>query len=382
MSHSRQLHIENKKKYKELRKIGFAENRESTQKLVGNTAINGWIHDPEAGKQFSVEDNPFPFLFVDLTYRCNMTCNVCYNPVRPIPDMTLEYFTEAISRLPNKIEIRMLGGEPTIHKDFFEFVDTAFKHGHNVYVSSNGKKAASDDLWVKELKTLSNHYPGQKLKIHMDMSGGRAEAGFAGEGNKFYNIIHNEPAYEEKIQALEHYKKWRMGRVTVSAILIRDLNEGVIPDMFSIADMYPGIIREVAFRSQGRIGRYVGNAEPYVTNDWLRLMFEYKTIDRLDFKDVLMAGYMSKKCLGKNCCFHYRQDRKLTVSWLDFLCNTCWLRGQLMEKDFKVEYMFESLQVNDFNILDYSKSGIDQSDYEKAIEKRVYLDIQKNTASF
>lgn len=373
---------ENREKYKKLREIKIADNRESTAKLIGNQSVNGWIHDPEAGKQFSVENNPFPFLFVDLTYRCNMACNVCYNPVRPIADMTLEYFEEAVSRLPNPIEIRMLGGEPTIHRQFFEFVDTAFKHGHNVYVSSNGKKAANDISWVKELRTLSKKYPTQKLKMHMDMSGGKAEKGFAGEDNKFYHIIHNEPAYEEKVQALKHYAESGIGRVTISAILIRNLNESIIPDMFSIAEDHKRVVREVAFRSQGRIGRYVGNEEPYVTNDWIRLMFQYGMANKLNLSDVIMAGFMSEKCRGKNCCYHYRQDRKLTVSWLDFLCNTCWLRGQLLEKDFIVEYMFESLQVNDFNNLEYSKLDVTEKDFEDVINKQLYNDIKFNRSSF
>jgi len=374
---------DHKEKYKRLKKdINLVDNRLSTKDLVGNRSVNGWIHDPEAGKQFSIEENPFPFLFVDLTYRCNMSCNVCYNPVRPISDMTLEYFTEAVKKLPNPIEIRMLGGEPTIHRQFFDFVNTAFLYGHNVYVSSNGKKAANDINWTKELKLLSNKYPGQKLKIHMDMSGGKSEPGFAGENNKFYHIIHNEPAYEEKVQALKNYAAAGIGRVTISAILIRNLNESIIPDMFSIAEDHERIVREVAFRSQGRIGRYVGNEEPYVTNDWIRLMFKFGMASKLNLSDVIMSGFMSENCRGKNCCYHYRHDKKLTVSWLDFLCNTCWLRGQLLEKDFKVEYMFESLQVNDFNILEYSKLDATEKDFENVINKKIYDDIRSNVSSF
>ena len=59
------------------------------------------------------------------------------------------------------------------------------------------------------------------------------------------------------------------------------------------------------------------------------------------------------KKFRKNCCFHYAKTNKLSVFWLDFLNNTCWMRGQLREKDGnvipEVEYMFESLQANDVN---------------------------------
>jgi organic radical activating enzyme len=334
------------------------KNRISTRELVGSRAVNGWIHTPAAAKKFSVDENPFPILFVDLTYKCNMKCNVCYNPVRPIADMSLEYFREAVNRLPQPIEIRMLGGEPSLNKHFFEFVNMAFMAGHDVYVSTNGKLASKDKSWVKELRKVSKLHRPKKLKIHMDMSGGKSAHGFSGEDNKFYKIIHGEAAYEEKIQALHNFAEVGIGRITISAILIRNLNEGVIPDLFSIANDFKKIVREVAFRSQGRIGRYYGDEEPYLTNDWLRLMGQFGLMDKITFSDIIMAGFKSQKCNGKNCCFHFRENKQLTVSWLDFLCNTCWLRGQLLEQNFEIEYMFESLQINDYNKLEFGTEGL------------------------
>lgn len=339
-----------KKKLKEMRKSGVTIERESTSELNGKQSINGFMYSDESTKHFEIEKNPFPFLFVDLTYRCNMACNVCYNPIRPVPDMSIEYFDDIISRLPHPIEIRMLGGEPTIHPDFYKFLESTFKHGHSAYISSNGKSIAKDVNIAHEIKRITNKYSG-KLKWHMDMSGGKSEPGFAGENNKFYKLIHNEECYEEKILALKNLEKANIGRVTISGIIIRDLNEDIMPDLFSIAEDHKKIVREVAFRSQGKLGRFIGNAEPYLTNDWKRLMLKYELATVDDFGRVIMAGFMSEKCEGKNCCFHYKQNRKLAVSWLDFLCDTCWLRGQLNESTSKIEYMFENLQVNDFNKL-------------------------------
>jgi organic radical activating enzyme len=347
-----------------MKKSGLTVDRQSTEELAGLTAVNGWAYHDESTKQFPLSENPFPFVFVDLTYRCNMKCNICYNPVRPMPDMTLDYFTECIRQLPNPVEIRMLGGEPSIHPQFFDFVKTAFDFGHDVYVSSNGKVAAKDLNWCRELKSIERSSKN-KLKMHMDMSGGKAEPGFAGEDNKFYHIIHGEPCYDEKVQALRNYAEANIGRTTISAILVRNLNESVIPDMFSIADDHQKVVREVAFRSQGRIGRYVGNEEPYKTNDWIKLMMDSGAMSRADMSQVIMAGFMSKNCKGKNCCFHYKPNMRLSVSWLDFLADTCWLRGQIVEGTSNVEYMFESLQANDFNKLplDHSK----EEEYDQKI---------------
>lgn len=335
-------------KLKSMQRAGVTIERESTAELENGRSVNGWLYDDEAVKKFKVEENPFPFLFVDLTYRCNMACNICYNPVRPSPDLELAYFDDFVKRLPSKTEIRLIGGEPTIHPEFLDFVDTTLKYGHNVYVSSNGKKIADDVNFAKEIKKISSSYP-DKMRWHMDMSGGKSEPGFAGADNKFYNIIHGEPAYEEKIQCLENLREAGIGRVTLGSIIIRDLNEDTIPDMFSIAEDYQDIVREIAFRSQGRIGRFIGNEEPYYTNDWKRLLIEYNLVKPADFSNTVMAGYLDERCGGKNCCFHYKKDRRLSVSWIDFLCQSCWMRGQIVEGTDDIEYMFESLQVNDFN---------------------------------
>ena len=42
-------------------------------------------------------------------------------------------------------------------------------------------------------------------------------------------------------------------------------------------------------------------------------------ISAVDLSKVIMAGFMSKKCKGKNCCFHYSVNKQLSVFWLDFL---------------------------------------------------------------
>lgn len=89
-------------------------------------------------RQWTVEANPFSNLYVDLTERCNMACNYCCNPARQSPDLDLSYFTDVCRRLPRPVIWRFLGGEPTLHDNFFDFIDTAFAHGHRVQFNTNG----------------------------------------------------------------------------------------------------------------------------------------------------------------------------------------------------------------------------------------------------
>ncbi|MBC6415595.1 MAG: radical SAM protein [Bdellovibrionales bacterium] len=338
-------------------KIQLRHHRKATKEL-----FKGY-----RSKRIPVTKNSFPFVFVDLTYRCNMKCNVCYNPIRPMPDMSYEYFESALKKLPHPVEIRMLGGEPTLHKRFFDFCKVAFDHGHSVYVSSNGKRIAKSPQFVKELKKLllKRKDPKSKLKIHMDMSGGLQRA--------FYKKIHAEDVLETKLKALKALSSVDIGRVTVSAILIKNFNESVIGDLFKIAEKFPRTIREVAFRSQGDIGRFIPSESPYKTNEWLFLMQKLGYLKKKHFSEVIHAGFMDQKCEGKNCCYHFRYSRNLTVSFLEFLNEGCWQRGQLLENEYEIEYMFESLVANDSNHLKeeglLNEKDINQSILEEEKEK-------------
>lgn len=288
-------------------------------------------------KEFEFEENPFPYLYFDITYRCNMKCSVCYNPIKPIPDMNLETFEDQVSRLPTSIEIHLIGGEPTIHPDFFEFIKIVHKYGHDVYFSTNGVKFAQDLEFCKQLK---EHYSNGKIKIHLDVSGGY-------DLDVTKKIFGHERYHDIKMRCLENFVTAKVGRVTISMMLIRGLNEHVMGDMFKIAEKYNRAVREVSYRSQGDIGRYLDgrHAEPYQTNDWLRIMMEKGLTTSDDLSKVTMAGFLHFECQGKNCCYFYRKTPKLTVSWVSFGVSECWVCGQA--ENGKTMYMFESLARKD-----------------------------------
>ena len=340
---------ESLEKFKELKKDKERVIRRPTETLYGKPANGGnWRHDKSSVASWHVSQSEFPHLYVDATHSCNSKCNMCFNPDRPEPPLNLEYYEKCVSQLPTKTEIVLIGGEPTLHPRFFDVIRTTFKYGHGVYLSTNGKILSKNMDFARELKEVSKL---GKLRIHLDCSGGKAEPGFAGEGNKLYQIIHNEPVYEEKIQCLENLRELGIGRVTLSGVIIRKVNEGVLADLLSLADDYKEIIREVAFRSQGNVGRFIGNEKPYTTNEYLLMMFEKKLATKEQVSKVLVAGFLDKRCEGKHCCYYFQKRRGLVVSWTNFLCHACWKRGQLGEGTERVEHFFEYLESNDFNTL-------------------------------
>jgi sulfatase maturation enzyme AslB (radical SAM superfamily) len=155
--------------YKEAIRNKEVYERQDTSLLLGNIAKLGHAFTDESVLKFPIEENPFPFVFIDTTLRCNYSCNQCYNPVMPRPDMDVDSFKEVINRLPNPIEIRLLGGEPTLHKDFFEIINIIYDAGHSCYLSTNGYKIGEDIGFARELK---EHSKKGKMRIHMDFSCG------------------------------------------------------------------------------------------------------------------------------------------------------------------------------------------------------------------
>ena len=103
--------------------------------------------------EFDIENNPYDTIYVDLTYRCNMTCQFCYNPIRTLPDLDLNYFEDVCKKLPNKVLFRLLGGEPTLHKQFFEFIKIAHQYNHLVSIVTNGLKF-NNKQFVSDFKLL------------------------------------------------------------------------------------------------------------------------------------------------------------------------------------------------------------------------------------
>jgi organic radical activating enzyme len=349
MKQRTQLSKDTLDQYKDAVKNKQVHDRISTNKLIGQISKLGHVFNDESVKHFPVEENPFPWLFIDTTLRCNFSCNQCYNPVMPRPDIDVDSFEQVIKKLPNPVEVRLLGGEPSLHKDFHRIVDIVLDNGHSVYISTNGYNLGKNKEFASKLKEQSKK---GSMKIHIDFSCGLSE--------EMAEIIHaDRNSVKQKIAALEMATEVGLSRVTVSMVVTRSINEHLMGDLFKLADMYPKCIREIAYRSQGNVGRYLKDKDgndlaPYTTNEWLHLMLQSGLATTEDLSNVIMSGFIAgDKCKGKNCCFHYKKKHGLYVSWIDFLSNTCWMRGQLREKDGtvlpEVEYMFESLQVNDIN---------------------------------
>lgn len=289
--------------------------------------------------EYPVEANPFSSLGVDLTYRCNMSCTFCYNPIRALADMELPYFEEVCRRLPRCVHFKFLGGEPTLHPDLAGFIRAARIRKHEVTVLSNGRRYTDPDF-VKALSDLD-----ARFILGLSLDGGSSR-------DDVYNRINNEHCLGWKMKALETLDRHFTGRVEISAIIVRGLNEGVVPELLGLAERHPAIVRYIHFRTAARAGRWDVTA-PYTLEELMEVVRPYFT-----------TGQFQPQCLwethcapGQGCggCYRFRPTPRLQISLVEFAtprAASCPKRGKLVDRQFLVQSFFENIMHNSETLME------------------------------
>lgn len=281
-----------------------------------------------------VEQNPYMSIAVDLTYACNMACTFCYNPDRTIPEMDLDYFKQVCERLPDrKVLWKFLGGEPTLHPDFLEFIKTAYGRGDHVYFSSNGIKY-TDNRFMEELKALDLSFrPGLTLDCgcwHDDLA------------EKMYG--HGQTARAKK-EAFNNLVAYDFKNICLSAIIVRDLNERIIPEILFLAYKYPKNVKYIHFRSAAMVGDWEPTI-PYSMTELIDLIKPYFTED--EFQRRALGECQNET--HNDCCYRFRPRHHLQVSLIEFATEAstkCPHRGKLIDKDFTLERFFVNVIKSD-----------------------------------
>ena len=179
--------------------------------------------------EYDIERNPFSFLYVDMTYDCNMECEFCYNPVRTYSTLDIEWFEDVCARLPHPVNFRLLGGEPTLYPHLDRALDAATKHGHQAAIVTNGLRLASMS-YAKKLKKVLDRNP--TVNVSLSMNGGMHH-------DDWYIDIDGESRRKKKVKALENMLELGYRRLCINAIIVRGLNEGLVKEFYDKALQHP-----------------------------------------------------------------------------------------------------------------------------------------------
>jgi len=207
------------------------------------------------------EDNTFTDIVVDITHRCNMECKNCYLPNRVIPDMSLEKFKEFVKRVPvgpsnAQRMFRILGAEPTLHKDCIGFMKAILDAGHKCILLTNGLRLSSESYVQKLLDVGLEH-------VYISMNGV--------DRDDWYTAIDEMPCATKKLKALKNVAN--KFSLDIGCILVKGINEDAPLRMINLMKELDIKNVTLRFKNVGQIGRYMAEvSENWTMEDLVRIV--------------------------------------------------------------------------------------------------------------
>ena len=191
--------------------------------------------------KWTAEQNPFKVVIADVTHNCNMECKNCYIPNRSIPDMDADKLIEFAKRLPNRVELRLIGAEPTTRKDLPELIYRLHQETrHRIILLTNGLKLASRN-YTQELRSAGLKY------VYISMNGL--------DNDDWYEQIDELRCAKNKVMALENSIEAGF-ELDIGCIIVKGINDSAIEKIYPFLQskgMKHGMIR---FKNVGQVGRY------------------------------------------------------------------------------------------------------------------------------
>ncbi len=149
---------------------------------------------------------------IEVNSACDMNCPLCFAEAGPGFSLTLEEVEEILDHLVategNPEVVQFSGGEPSIHPQIIPMMKAAQDRGiANVMLNTNGKRIATDDRFLEELRDVRPNVYFQ----------------FDGFDSETYRIIRGEPdILPKKLRALD-----RLAEIGCTVILVPAIERGV-----------------------------------------------------------------------------------------------------------------------------------------------------------
>lgn len=214
-------------------------------------------------KRFPPEDRGCPFdcglckqheggtctAVLEITYRCNLTCPVCFADTKKAKyDPSLEEI-EALYQMAidngGYPSIQLSGGEPTVRDDLPEILrmgkELGFSH---IQVNTNGLRLAEEPHYAARLKEA-----GADL-IYLQ---------FDGCNDTIYRTLRGQPLFTTKKQAIANCEKAGLGVLLVPTVSPK-VNLDQIGEIVAFAKEHMPIVRGIHYQPMSYFGRFPGEA--------------------------------------------------------------------------------------------------------------------------
>jgi MoaA/NifB/PqqE/SkfB family radical SAM enzyme len=245
----------------------------------------------------NLKNNTYKQIYVDITGRCQLNCTWCANPIS-IKEMDEKTMEKICSELPESSEIRLLGGEPTLHPKLFDLVDIIHKHRHLSVIVSNGLMFSSLGFC-------------HKLKEHMPVIPSLS--------------LDTEYHGKHKMKALLNLQEAGFKRIVITATIVPD-REGIISAFKKLKEQF-SMIKYMHFRSRIQTGEYtITDLEDLVSKH-----FNWQTPYRIVREENCQS-------CGNCKCRWVTPDLQIMVLDSHRASHSCYLRG----------YIDDQLEINPF----------------------------------
>ncbi|MFH0961752.1 MAG: radical SAM protein [archaeon] len=226
-----------------------------------------------------------------VTPRCNANCSVCIardfmceSSITRKKQLTVAEIKSVIERasLRGK-EILLVGGEPTIHKDFLEIVETFRESGNFVVLYTNGKRLASRPF-VKKMKAARISL----VNLSFDSLNGSAYVKMKGK-----NLL------KAKLSAFENLRAEGIPTCLVATIA-KGVNDGEVSGILDFAAKN-GAAR-VMFHPMKPYGKLKIKHDWLLTSSDIIKLLEAQTEGRVkssDFESLLRTRRLALDCIER-----------------------------------------------------------------------------------
>ncbi|MFZ3229643.1 MAG: radical SAM protein [Pseudobdellovibrio sp.] len=284
---------------------------------------------------YDAENSPFKTVYVDITHRCQMQCANCYLPNRLVPDMDIETLYRTVSLFPQKTDLRLIGGEPTLRLDLPDIIKNLCKLGHRPMLITNGLKLASSE-YTKMLYDSGLRYAQISLNGLDDDS--------------IYQITDKMKCAKEKMSAIQNCSDQGIS-VAIATILIRNINMHLFDKFIDLSIKLKKPAR-INFRNIGAIGR---NLSEVVKNVSMEEMVQLLSL-KIDLPEkIILNSKTANNQIRVPILKNVRRSQQVIVKLTDWSIyaeskgrdTKSQIRGRIT-KDFKIAPFFEHVLENEF----------------------------------
>ncbi len=231
-------------------------------------------------------DNWISLAEIEVTYRCNMRCPVCFMSagaklVEPSFEWIISQMKEIRANEYDGVTLQITGGEPTVREDLFEIVRAAHNEGFTVVeLNTNGIVLGKDPAYARKLVEAGCD------NVYLQ---------FDGVTEDVTEMMRGPGVHALKLAALENCRQAGLPVVLAPAI-VRGVNDHQLADIIQFAMENIDVVQGISFQPAFESGRFDVDMEQRITMGDMVALLEEQTQGRIIARDFYPLTCVSPLC--------------------------------------------------------------------------------------